>query len=166
MTLSRERTAASRIRLSSSGTIQKKRDFYEKLSKNFFARVHIFYDSIFWQYSFFVNIPFVYSDKLQFWKKCHLVSMATRLFTRRFGAEKCLETCWNCSQRSFLAEAHTVGDWYPSASFSSTLSKQWGLLQSLSCVNFHEWHEFSYKNAKIFVSKTQEAKISWKSFYE
>ena len=48
------------------GTIQKKRDFYEKLPKKFFARVHIVYDSIFWQYSFFVNILFVYSDKLQF----------------------------------------------------------------------------------------------------
>lgn len=79
--------------MSVGGTIQKKRDFYEKLSKNFFARVHIFYDSIFWQYSVFVNILFVYSDKLQFGKKWHLVSMATRLFTRRLGAEKCLETC-------------------------------------------------------------------------
>ena len=52
--------------MSVGGTIQKKRDFYEKLSKNFFARVHIFYDSIFGQYSVFVNILFVYSDKLQF----------------------------------------------------------------------------------------------------
>ena len=118
----------------------------------------------FWQYSFFVNILFVYSDKLQFWKKCHLVSMATRLFTRRFGAEKCLETCWKCSQRSFLAEAHTLGDWYPSASFSSTLSKQWGLLQRWAVWIFTSDTSFRTKMPKFSSQRRKKRKFHGNRF--
>ena len=38
------------------GTIQKKCEFFEKLSENFFARFHIFNDLFFIQHNFFVSI--------------------------------------------------------------------------------------------------------------
>ena len=81
--------------------------------------------------------------------------MVTGLFTRRFGAEKCLFRGPKLGQkRVFLTEDHLLEDWYLTVSISCAWGKQSAILQSSS-----------RRSSQVNTSLTQQKKILWKSVH-
>ena len=88
--------------------------------------------------------------------------MVTGLFTRRFGAEKCLFRGPKLGQkRVFLTEDHLLEDWYLTVSISCACGKQLAILQSSSCRSSQVNTSLTYQTPKFSSQRRKKGK-----FYE